>query len=111
MDFVKFWDGGEGLAKFWIKVWSKVARGTRVGFPILSFGHRSTDTTKKLLFGSDGAWVYEQVFQFRTEGGIFENFVFFLLKKKRTTSCVFILFLTPLADEKRGACMLWVVPP
>ena len=67
MDFVKFWDGGEGLAKFWIKVWSKVAAGTRVGFPILSFGHRSTDTTKKLLFGSDGAWVYEQVFQFRTE--------------------------------------------
>ena len=110
MYLAKFWDGGEGLAKFWIKVWSKVAAGTRVGFPILSFGHRSTDTTKKLLFGSDGAWVYEQVFQLRTEVWDFLE-ICFLVKKKRTTSCVFILFLTPLADEKRGACMLWVVPP
>ena len=54
MDFVKFWDGGEGLAKFWIKVWSKVARDTRVGFPILSFGHRSTDTTKNFCLDRMG---------------------------------------------------------
>ena len=89
MYLAKFWGGGEGLAKFWIKVWSKVAAGTRVGFPILSFGHRSTDTTKKLLFGSSRAWIYEQVFQLRMRFGIFE--IFFPVKEKEDNQLCFHL--------------------